>query len=75
MEDVFASHEKHPLGFEPKTKVSATTGYPMVRPTAAGSQQKYVIAFNSFDARSGGHHFMKLRSREAGIIAFCMVNW
>ena len=24
--------------------------------------KKYVIAVNSFDARSGGHHFMKLRA-------------
>ena len=24
--------------------------------------QRYVIAVNSFDARSGGHHFMKLRA-------------
>jgi 5'-nucleotidase / UDP-sugar diphosphatase len=24
--------------------------------------KKYTIAFNSFDARSGGHHFMKLRA-------------
>ncbi len=24
--------------------------------------KKYVIAFNSFDARSGGRHFMKLRA-------------
>src|SRR5439155_19887978 len=24
--------------------------------------KKYVIAFNSFDSRSGGHHFMKLRA-------------
>ena len=23
--------------------------------------KKYVLALNSFDARSGGHHFMKLR--------------
>ena len=24
--------------------------------------KKYVIAVNTFDARSGGHHFMKLRA-------------
>ncbi len=24
--------------------------------------KKYVIAFNSFDSHSGGHHFMKLRA-------------
>ena len=67
MEEVFASHEKRNLlGFEVKTEgrgddckiVSMTLGNtePLDR------NKKYVIAFNSFDARSGGHHFMKLRA-------------
>jgi 2',3'-cyclic-nucleotide 2'-phosphodiesterase/3'-nucleotidase len=67
MEDVFASHEKRNLlGFELKTEgrgddckiVSMTlaNGKPLDR------NKKYVIAFNSFDARSAGHHFMKLRA-------------
>jgi hypothetical protein len=30
------------------------------RPLERG--KKYVIAFNSFDVRSAGHHFMKLRT-------------
>ena len=30
------------------------------RPVDRG--KKYAIAFNSFDSRSGGHHFMKLRA-------------
>jgi hypothetical protein len=62
---VFTSHEKRNLlGFEVKTQghgddcriVSMTLadGRPLDR------NKKYVIAFNSFDARSGGHHFMKL---------------
>lgn len=67
MQDVFASHEKRNLlGFEVKTEgrgdtckiVSMTLGNrkPLDR------TKKYIIAFNSFDARSGGHHFMKLRT-------------
>jgi 5'-nucleotidase / UDP-sugar diphosphatase len=67
MEEVFTSHEKRNLlGFEVKTQgrgddcriVSMTLadGRPLDR------NKKYIIAFNSFDSRSGGHHFMKLRS-------------
>ena len=67
MEEVFTSHEKRNLlGFEVTTQgrggdcriVSMTLadGRPLER------NKKYVIAFNSFDSRSGGHHFMKLRS-------------
>src|SRR6266478_5031191 len=67
MEEVFTSHEKRNLlGFELKTEgrgddcriVSMTLadGRPLER------NKKYVVAFNSFDSRSGGHHFMKLRS-------------
>ena len=39
---------------------------------AVERDKKYMIAFNSFDARSGGHHFMKLRAlldrREANCV-------
>ena len=67
MEEVFTSHEKRNLlGFEVKTQgrgddcriVSMTlpNGQPLER------NKKYVIALNSFDSRSGGHHFMKLRA-------------
>lgn len=67
MEDVFASHEKRNLlGFEVKTEgrgdeckialMTLANGEPLDR------NKKYAIAFNSFDARSGGHHFMKLRA-------------
>src|SRR6267142_219293 len=67
MEDTFASHEKRNLlGFEVKTEgrgddckiVSMTL--PNREPL--DRNKKYVISFNSFDARSGGHHFMKLRA-------------
>ena len=67
MEEVFTCHEKRNLlGFEVKTEgrgydcriVSMTLadGRPLDR------SEKYLIAFNSFDSRSGGHHFMKLRA-------------
>jgi 2',3'-cyclic-nucleotide 2'-phosphodiesterase/3'-nucleotidase len=67
MEEVYASHEqRNLLGFEVKTE---GRGYDrrirsMVlsggRPLERG--QKYVLAFNSFDSRSAGHHFMRLRA-------------
>jgi len=67
MEEVYASHEKRNLlGFEVRTKgrghdrhvISLTLdgGRPLDR------AKKYVIAFNTFDSRSAGHHFMKLRA-------------
>jgi 5'-nucleotidase / UDP-sugar diphosphatase len=67
MEEVFASHEKRNLlGFELKTQgpgndcrivsMTLSDGRPLDR------NKKYDIAFNSFDSRSGGHHFMKLRT-------------
>jgi len=67
MEDVFASHEKRNLlGFEIKTE-GCGDGCKIVSMTLANREpldrnKKYVIALNSFDARSGGHHFMKLRA-------------
>ena len=67
MEDVFGSHEKRNLlGFELKTE-GRGDDCRIVSMTLANQQpldrnKKYIIAFNSFDARSGGHHFMKLRA-------------
>jgi len=67
MEEVYASHERRNLlGFEVKTEgrgydrriVSMTLADG--RPLDTG--KKYVIAFNTFDSRSAGHHFMKLRA-------------
>jgi 2',3'-cyclic-nucleotide 2'-phosphodiesterase (5'-nucleotidase family) len=67
MEEVYASQEKRNLlGFKVKTEghgydrriISMTLedGRPLDR------GKKYVIAFNTFDSRSAGHHFMKLRA-------------
>ena len=67
MEEVFTSHEKRNLlGFEVETQ-GRGNDCRIVSMTPANGQsldrnKKYVIAFNSFDSRSGGHHFMKLRS-------------
>jgi 5'-nucleotidase / UDP-sugar diphosphatase len=67
MEEVFASHEKRNLlGFQVKTE-GRGDNCKIVSMTLANREplnrnKKYVIALNSFDARSGGHHFMKLRA-------------
>src|SRR4029077_20749107 len=66
-EKVSPSRERRNLlGFELKTQgrgndcrivsISLADGRPLDR------NKKYDIAFNSFDSRSGGHHFMKLRA-------------
>jgi hypothetical protein len=67
MEEVYASHERRNLlGFEIKTegrgydrRITSMT-FDDGRPLDRG--EKYVIAFNSFDSRSAGHRFMKLRA-------------
>ena len=67
MEEVFTSHEKRNLlGFDVTTqgrgdecRIVAMT---LPDGRSLDPNKKYVIAFNSFDSRSGGHHFMKLRA-------------
>ena len=67
MEEVYASHEPRSLlgiavnaeGRGPDRRITAMT-LPDGRPLERG--KKYAIAVNSFDARSAGHHFMKLRA-------------
>jgi 5'-nucleotidase / UDP-sugar diphosphatase len=67
MEEMYASHEPRSLlgialrveGRGPDRKITSMTfphGHALER------DKSYVIAVNSFDARSGGHHFMKLRA-------------
>jgi 2',3'-cyclic-nucleotide 2'-phosphodiesterase (5'-nucleotidase family) len=67
MEEVYASHEARNLvGIEVnvegrgRDRTIASMTFPDGRPLEGG--KKYVIAVNSFDARSGGHHFMRLRA-------------
>jgi 5'-nucleotidase / UDP-sugar diphosphatase len=67
MEEVYASHEPRSLlgiaarveGRGPDCRITSMT-FPDGR--ALERDKRYMIAFNSFDARSGGHHFMKLRA-------------
>ena len=67
MEEVYASHEPRSLlgielkveGRGPDRRVVSMT-FSDGRPLERG--KKYIIAVNSFDGRSGGHHFMKLRA-------------
>jgi 2',3'-cyclic-nucleotide 2'-phosphodiesterase (5'-nucleotidase family) len=67
MEETYASHEARSLlGFNVGTagegqarrvqSISLNNGTPLER------DRRYVIALNTFDSRSGGHRFMKLRS-------------
>src|SRR5436190_5446507 len=66
MEEVYASHEPRSLlgiavrveGRGPDRRITSMS-FPDGR--ALERDKRYVIAVNSFDARSGGHHFMKLR--------------
>jgi len=67
MEEVYASHEPRSLlGIDVKVESRGPDRrivsmlLPDGRPLERG--KKYVIAVNSFDARSAGHHFMKLRA-------------
>jgi 2',3'-cyclic-nucleotide 2'-phosphodiesterase/3'-nucleotidase len=67
MEEVYSSHERRNLlGFEVRTEgrgyerrimsIAPDDGRPL------DHAKKYVIAFNTFDSRSAGHRFMKLRT-------------
>jgi 2',3'-cyclic-nucleotide 2'-phosphodiesterase (5'-nucleotidase family) len=67
MEEVYVSHEPRSLmGIDVKVDSRGSDRrilsmmFPDGRPLERG--KKYVIAVNSFDACSGGHHFMKLRA-------------
>ena len=67
MEEVYASHDSRSLlGFDVRTtgtgrdrKISS------IAPTNGklrSRDEKYLVAFNTFDSRSAGHRFMKLRA-------------
>ena len=67
MEEVYASRESRSLlgiavsvdGRGPDRRITSMT---LPDGRALERDKRYVIAVNSFDARSGGHHFMKLRA-------------
>jgi 2',3'-cyclic-nucleotide 2'-phosphodiesterase (5'-nucleotidase family) len=79
MEEVYAGHERRNLlGFEVKLEgrgaacrirsMTLQDGPPLER------SKKYLIAFNSFDSRSAGHHFMKLRALLETPAAHCVMH-
>ena len=79
MEEVYSSHERRNLlGFEVKMEgrgadyriasMKLQDGRPLER------NKKYLMAFNSFDARSAGHHFMKLRTLLETPSANCVMH-
>jgi 5'-nucleotidase / UDP-sugar diphosphatase len=67
LEEVYASHEARNLvgiavNIEGRGRDRRIASMTLSDGRALERGKKYVIAVNSFDARSGGHHFMKLRS-------------
>ena len=67
MEEVYASREpRNLLGFEVETEGSGYERRVTTMRLADGRtlerDRRYSIAFNTFDSRSGGHRFMKLRA-------------
>jgi len=79
LEEIYASHERRNLlGFKVKlegrgpdcriTSITLQDGRPLER------SKKYLIALNSFDARSAGHHFMKLRALVETPCANCVMD-
>ena len=67
MEEVYASREpRNLLGFEIKTAGAGLdrriTVMRLADRRSLERGNRYTIAFNSFDSRSGGHRFMKLRA-------------
>ncbi|PYL21275.1 MAG: hypothetical protein DMF41_03170 [Verrucomicrobia bacterium] len=67
MEEVYASHERRNLlGIEVETEGRGSdrriTSMKLPGGRSLERGKKYMVAFNSFDSRSAGHHFMKLRA-------------
>jgi 2',3'-cyclic-nucleotide 2'-phosphodiesterase (5'-nucleotidase family) len=67
MEEVYANHEPRSLmgiviSVEGRASGCRITSMTFSDGRALERDKRYMIAFNSFDARSGGHHFMKLRA-------------
>ncbi len=67
MEEVYANHEPRSLmgivvRVEGRASDCRITSMTFSDGRALERDKRYMIAFNSFDARSGGHHFMKLRA-------------
>jgi 2',3'-cyclic-nucleotide 2'-phosphodiesterase/3'-nucleotidase len=79
MEEAYASHEpRNLLGLNVKTEGRAnerritSITFPDGRSLERG--RKYLVAFNTFDSRSGGHRFMKLRTLLENPAANCTLH-
>jgi 2',3'-cyclic-nucleotide 2'-phosphodiesterase (5'-nucleotidase family) len=79
MEETYANHERRALvGFNVTTEGTGSSrrvrsiAFANGRPL--GRSDKYVIAFNTFDSRSAGHRFMKLRSLLDNAAASCRLH-
>jgi 2',3'-cyclic-nucleotide 2'-phosphodiesterase/3'-nucleotidase len=79
MEETYSSHEgRSLLGFNVRTdgvgsarritSIAREDGRPIER------GRKYVIAFNTFDSRSAGHRFMKLRALLDSLMVNCQLH-
>ena len=79
MEEAYDSHEgRNLMGFDITTErrggehriksMTLAGGRPLER------DKKYMIAFNTFDSRSGGHRFMKLRALLETPAANCQLH-
>jgi 5'-nucleotidase / UDP-sugar diphosphatase len=79
MEEVYASHERRNLlGFQVRLEGRGVdcriTSMTLQDGRSFDRSKKYVIAFNSFDSRSAGHHFMKLRALLETPSAKCVMH-
>jgi 2',3'-cyclic-nucleotide 2'-phosphodiesterase (5'-nucleotidase family) len=79
MEETYSSHEERSLlgfnvdtegvgGARKVTSIAREDGQPLER------GRKYVIAFNTFDSRSAGHRFMKLRALLDSAMVNCQLH-
>jgi 5'-nucleotidase / UDP-sugar diphosphatase len=79
MEETFASHERRNLlGFDIATERSGqnrrVTSIRLKSGQLLERDKRYRIAFNTFDSRSAGHRFMKLRSLLEAPAAHCTMH-
>jgi 2',3'-cyclic-nucleotide 2'-phosphodiesterase (5'-nucleotidase family) len=79
MEETYTTHERRSIvGLSVRTEGSGAqrrvTGLSFEDGRFLERGRRYVIAFNTFDSRSGGHRFMKLRSLLEGNAVNCRLH-
>jgi 2',3'-cyclic-nucleotide 2'-phosphodiesterase (5'-nucleotidase family) len=79
MEEAYDSHEgRNLMGFDITTERRGTEhrikSITLAGGRPLGRDKKYTIAFNTFDSRSGGHRFMKLRALLETSAASCQFH-